>query len=950
MRVSKRRFEMRDRPRSQTSSEPDRWQMARTTLSVFLLAFAWACDMHASEFAQDSEHDPDPQVAGAPEFARDIEPIFQDHCFACHGPDEQEGQFRLDRLANLLTGGNSGEPAVVPAKPEESFLLRLIRREEPGKEMPPGGSLSKGEIDLIERWIAAGAKTPASYGPEKADVELSHWAFRPVERSPSAGIDAFIDRQLANHGLAPSPAAERRVLIRRLYLVMLGIPPTPEQVDAFVNDTGDDAWHTLVERVLASPHYGERWATYWLDLVRFGETHGFEMNRERPTAWPYRDWVIESLNGDKPYDEFVRQQIAGDAWGADVATAFLVAGPVDQVKGSDPKLGQAQRMNELDDMINTTGTAFLGLTTGCARCHNHKFDPISQRDYYSMQAVFAGVGHGDRALSPPPETAGRLAKLDAEIAELEDKLQRFLVNDGSELRPAVNAQRNEETFAKRQARFVRFTIETTSGGEGCIDELEIYAAGRNVALAENGAIATSSGDFVHPKHKLAHINDGRHGNDHSWIVDSAEGGWVQIEFPEPTVIDRIVWSRDREGKFSDRLPIGYRIESAVEIDRWEALASSAGRKPFAGGEVAEPEYRFTDFPPAEAMRGEKWLRRLRAAREERDEHRRPRLVYAGTFSQPGPTHRLYRGEPDAKRERVAPGGIDALGAPRLASDASERDRRVALANWIASPDNPLTARVIVNRLWQFHFGTGIVDTPSDFGRNGTPPTHPRLLDWLAGELMDHDWSLKHIHRLILRSHTWRQSNRPDPAAMRVDATSRLLWRFPPRRLEAEAIRDSVLAVSGVLDLANAGGPGFSPFEVELENVRHYHPKQTYGPADWRRMIYMTKVRQEREQVFGAFDCPDASMVVSQRSRSTTPLQALNLFNSHFMVRQAELFAGRLEDEAATVPERITRAWQLCFQRPPTDEELADSEQFIRQAGMRQFTRALLNANEFVFIP
>ncbi len=286
----------------------------------------------------------------------------------------------------------------------------------------------------------------------------------------------------------------------------------------------------------------------------------------------------------------------------------------------------------------------------------------------------------------------------------------------------------------------------------------------------------------------------------------------------------------------------------------------------------------------------------------------------------------------------------------LSSDAPERDRRLALANWIASKDNPLTARVIVNRLWQFHFGTGIVDTPSDFGLNGTPPSHPELLDWLASELMEHDWSLKHIHRLILNSDTWRQSNRPNADAMRVDAASRLLWRFPPRRLEAEAIRDSILAVTGVLDLQNAGGPGFSPFEVEMENVRHYHAKKTFGPADWRRMIYMTKVRQEREQVFGAFDCPDASMVVPKRSRSTTPLQALNLLNSHFVMQQADLFAKRLEKDSETLPQQITRAWQLCFQRPPTDEELADSEEFIKQEGIQQFTRAMLNANEFVFIP
>jgi cytochrome c553 len=899
---------------------------------VFLFLIILPCEVHAVDFTQD------------------IEPILQAHCIDCHGPDEQESQFRLDRLATMLSGGNSGEPAVVPGKPEESFLLKLIQHKEPGKEMPPGESLSKRDIERISQWIVGGAKTPESYGPAKVDVDLSHWAFQRVKRPPSTSVDEFIRRKLTDNGLPQSPAAERRVLIRRLYLVMLGIPPTPEQVEAFVTDDREDAWDAIVERVLASSHYGERWATFWLDLVRFGETHGYEMNRERPTAWQYRDWVIKSLNDDKPYDEFVRQQIAGDSLGVDVATGFLVAGPVDQVKGSDPKLRQTQRMNELDDMINTTGTALLGLTTGCARCHNHKFDPISQRDYYSMQAVFAGVQHGDRALSPSPETQQQIETVDSEIAELSDKLKMFIVEDESKLRPSVNAKQNEEVFAKRKARFVRFTIDKTTGGEGCIDELEVYSEGRNVALASAGAKASSSGDFVHPKHKLPHINDGQHGNDRSWIVDSAQDGWVQIELVEPAVIDRIVWGRDRNGKYADRLPIEYRIESAIEADQWELLASSADRKSFVAGKPPEPEFQFAKFSAEEATQGEKWLQRLRAAQGEKNELEKSTLVYAGTFSQPGPTHRLYRGEPDAKREQVSPNAIEVFTSLNLATDAPERDRRLAFANWIASKDNPLTARVIVNRMWQFHFGTGIVDTPSDFGRNGTPPTHPQLLDWLASELMDHDWSLKHVHRLILNSDTWRQSSRPNVDAIRVDATSRLLWRFPPRRLEAEAIRDSILAVTGVLDLKNAGGPGFSPFEVEMENVRHYHAKKTYGPADWRRMIYMTKVRQEREQVFGAFDCPDASMVVPIRSRSTTPLQALNLLNSHFIMQQADLFAERLEKDSATLPRQITRAWQLCFQHPPTDEELAGSEAFIKQEGMKQFTRALLNANEFVFIP
>lgn len=887
---------------------------------------------------------------GAVAFTKDIEPILQQHCTDCHGPDEQESQFRLDRLSTMLSGGNSGEPAVVPGEPDRSFLLKLIRRKEPGMEMPPDESLAPREIDLIERWIAGGAQTPQSYGPAKEKAELSHWSFQPMTHTESGSLDSFIRRKLTESDLTSSREADDRVLIRRLYLVMLGIPPTPRQVDAFLNDDRENAWQELVEEVLASERYGERIASFWLDLVRFGETHGFEMNRERPTAWRYRDWVIQSFNNDKPYDEFIRQQIAGDALGADVATGFLVAGPVDQVKGSDPKLRQMQRMNELDDFINTTGTAMLGLTTGCARCHNHKFDPISQRDYYALQAVFAGVQHGDRPLAPSPDQRKQLAGLSAEITDLVDRLKPFLPKEDAGKRVAVNAKRNVETFAPHKARIVRFTIDKTTGGEGCIDELEIYSDERNVALAKSGAIAKSSGDFVHAKHKLSQINDGLYGNDRSWIVNSTAGGWVQVEFAEPTVIDRIVWGRDRKGDYNDRLPIGYHIESATESGQWNEVASSSDRLPFQTGRPPEENYEFHDFAQQDAEQGKMWLARLQAARREKTALEKSKLVYAGTFAQPGPTHRLYRGEPDAKREQVGPDAIEAFTSLKLDLNAPEQSRRLALANWIASENNPLTARVIVNRIWQFHFGTGIVDTPSDFGRNGTPPSHPELLDWLASELIDNNWSLKHIHRSILLSETWRQDSQPDAAAMRVDADSRLLWRFPTRRLEAEPIRDSILAITGVLDLQNSGGPGFDAFEVQMENVRHYYPKKVYGPKEWRRMVYMTKVRQEREHVFGAFDCPDASMVVPKRSRSTTPLQALNLLNSQFIMQQAGLFTKRLEREGKTVSDRIERAWLLCFQRPATAGEIADSAAFIQQEGMQQFARAMLNANELVFIP
>ena len=790
-----------------------------------------------------------------------------------------------------------------------------------------------------------------------------HWSFQPISRpappdvaSPFVvnPVDSFILRQLQARDLHPSQRAARTILIRRLYLVMHGLPPTPEQVDAFVNDPSPRAWQKLVGRVIDSPRYGERWARHWLDIVRFGETTGFETNRERPNAWPYRDWVIQAFNEDKPYDRFVMEQIAGDALDEPIGTAFLVAGPHDIVKSPDINLTLMQRQDELADILDTSGTAFLGLTVGCARCHDHKFDPISQADYYSMQAVFGGVEHADRSLPLTPQQIEQLDRLDATIAALRKSLAEFLPAPGTNttngLRPAVNATRNVDRFPPVKAAFVRFTITQSSASEPCLDELEIFSDERNVALADAGAVATSSGDFVHPLHKLEHVHDGRHGNARSWISSQSSGGWVQIELPEPRVIDRVEWGRDREGQFKDRLAIGYRIEAALEPGGWTLLASSANRLPPGSDKSPAPEYDFSKAPPARAALGRQWWVDLESAERERETLKQTQTVYAGQFNQPGPTHRLYRGDPMAKREEVPPDGIQSLGSLNLHTTTPEQERRLTFARWLVRPDNPLTSRVIVNRLWQFHFGIGLVDTPSDFGANGTSPSHPELLDWLAQELRSNGWSLKHIHRLILLSNTWRQDSQPHPEALRADGDSRLLWRFPPRRLEAEAIRDCILTVSGVLDL-RMGGPGYSAFEVDLENVRHYFPKKTFGPEDWRRMVYMTKVRQEQDAVFGVFDCPDASMVMPRRSRSTTPLQALNLLNSVFVMQQSDLLAGRLRNECGTsTTDQVREAFELCFGRVPEEDEMAEAVAFITREGLPQFARALFNSNEFLFIP
>jgi mono/diheme cytochrome c family protein len=1098
------------------------------------------------------------------DFTRDIQPIFAKNCLKCHGPDKQKSEFRLDQFDSILRGGNSGGPAILDKKSADSHLIQLVAETKKGEVMPPKGErLSANEVGLLRAWIDRGAKwhdgRMAADGPSKLTTD--HWSFQPLKKvSPpqsktewgANSVDAFVLRKLEANRLKPSKEASRAALIRRLYHVMHGLAPTPKQIEEFVNDKQPKAWERLVERALKSPHYGERWARHWLDIVRFAESHGFETNRERPNAWPYRDYVIGALNEDKPYDVFIKEQIAGDTLGADTATGYLVGGAYDIVKGRVKELRAAQRQDELADMINTTGTAFLGLTLGCARCHNHKFDPVTQTDYYSLQAIFAGVNHSERehitpevtkqkaeaeglrkgipslrarleelkSKVPPQEVTGvvliddemppnslpgipgvkllvekngnglnpggkqrgykddeggigrmhnlskgkytwwkqpkgtdlityhpnavglsriwiswgaghashvtdakYLLDMDGDLKTKEDQQPLATVNqknfsngdkpdqgnvslwsglrytgihlldpksvivlragNGSTtadvvvlqgvkdkeqdakvagailpvLRPPVNAKLNTERFQPVEAKFVRFTIKATNSAQPCIDELEIFSPAkegqpaRNVALASLGSVPTASGTLPgYAIHQLKHINDGKVGNPHSWISNTSGGGWVQIEFPNPKRINRIVWGRDRTLRLRDRLATKYVIEAAVKKGEWKVIASSANRPDT--GKNNGTDHLLNRLPPKFAKEAKALTKQIKDIEAKAKTIARGPMIYAGRFSQPGKTFRLYRGEPSQPREEVIPASLtvldDTIRPLGLKDNTPERQRRAALAEWIASPKNPLTPRVLVNRLWHYHFGTGIVTTPSDFGGNGVKPTHPELLDWLAGEFIRSGWSLKHVHRLILNSSTWRQSSIPNKDAMAVDIGARYLWRFPPRRLEAEAIRDCILLAAGTLD-QKMGGPGFNVFRVQMENVRHYFAKEVFGPAEWRRMIYMTKYRQEQDGVFGCFDCPDGNQVIPKRSRSTTPLQALNLLNSNFMMQQAEKFAARLKSESADKTASVTRAFLLAYGRKPDASELAGSVEFVEKNNLTAFCIALFNSNEFLFV-
>ena len=872
-------------------------------------------------------------------------------------------------------------------------------------------------------------------------------------------------------------------------------------------------------------------------MIRFAESDGFETNQPRPNAWRFRDYVINAFNTDMPYDRFIREQLAGDAMGADVATGFIVGGPWDRVKSPDPVLTANQRADELHDMVGTTGSAFLGLTVNCARCHNHKFDPITQVDYYAMVACFAGVEHGERALRTP-ESAGQDAKnaelraqidpldtrlaafeslshtartllidddtpapqnqsapavkilvprigleperagsargqlsdpgditrlpnlgrnysywnkvagkdvfawmphvagnfrvwlswgcgwkthaedaryildLDGDLSTQDDQIEIARVDqrkfaDGSgdisgqplwsgffdagvhvlrpeskivlrggatdayvtadmlclqeegtpalHLRSAVTRGKNVDRFAPVEASFVRFTITETSQLEPCIDELEVFSAGAepsNVALASNGAKASASGTYKNnPLHKLEHINDGLYGNSRSWISNEFGKGWVQIQFAKSERVDRVVWSRDRENvpRYDDRLATRYRIEVSRDGMAWQTVSSSDDRLPYPRYKnviiktlsgVSDAERNEIVNVSAKKSALEKQLASLSA----------PPKVYAGKFVKAAATFRMHRGDPMLPKEPIAPATIRHFGANvELPADAPEQQRRLALANWIASPQNPLTARVLVNRLWHYHFGTGLNDTPSDLGLNGGRPSHPELLDWLASEFIAQGWSIKAMQRLICNSATYAQSSALDARAMALDGSDRLLWRFPPHRLEAEALRDTILAVSGKLNLT-MGGPGFDLFEPSTNYVRVFATKTKFTSDDFRRMIYQTKPRVELDTLFGAFDCPDAGQIQPKRTVSTTPLQALNLLNSDFILEQSRAFAERLERESpGEKSSQIRRAFALAFGREITADELAASEKLVSTHGMAAFCRALFNANEFMML-
>lgn len=757
-------------------------------------------------------------------FRERVAPVLERRCLNCHNDAERKGGLSLQSIEQVLRGGESGA-VLTPGQPDRSSLLAAVTGDVP--DMPKTGPrLTSDEVAAVRAWIAAGAPWPEKLTlTERPQADLDWWSLRPLPksrgvspRSPTtqAGkvshssfvrnpIDDFIAARLVKGGLAPSPEADRRTLIRRLSFDLCGLPPTPDEVESFLHDLRPDAYEQLVERLLASPHYGERWARHWLDVVHYGDTHGYDKDKPRPHAWPYRDYVIRAFNEDKPYREFVSEQLAGDVVAPGTpdgiaALGFIAAGPWDfisHVEVPESKIdGQIARSLDRDDMVVNALNAFCSLTVQCARCHAHKFDPVSQTDYYRLQAVFAAL---DRADTP----------FDGDLA----------------------------VGARRQALRAR--------------ELDLLAQQHD--RSRSGAVSAEL------ERELQHLR--RHA----------------AELPAPSLV------------YAGTVHSG--------TGNFTGTGASGGK---------------------------------------------PRPIYV-----------LSRGDVRQPGELVRPGAPPFVpGLPAefaLGEHHRESDRRAALAEWIAHRDNPLTWRSMANRLWQYHVGRGLVDSPNDFGRMGQQPTHPELLDWLAVELRETQ-SLKHVHRLIVTSAAYRQVSFDRADCAVKDSGNTLLWRANRRKLDAEAVRDSLLFVAGRLD-DRMGGPGFQDFVVERpEHSPHYeyHLHDPRDPRAHRRSVYRFLVRSQPQPFMTALDCADPSMSVDKRNETINALQALALLNNGLTVVMADEFTRGLAGQG-TLADQIDAAFQRALSRPPTDEERAVLLDYTERHGLANACRLLFNLNEFAFV-
>jgi len=997
-----------------------------TTSIVALLMGALTCSAHGQRIS-------DP-------YEQQIRPLLAKNCYACHSGSAPKGGLALDTQAGLHKGGLSG-PAYIAHQAERSLLLRVVRHDAGVPAMPPGSKLSDSDVSILSRWIAAGAPMPTTGVVAPSTANIKTWAFKPphlvarlpVVRDTAWGrtpIDRFILARLEAKGLKPSQQADRRTLIRRATYDITGLPPTPQEVVAFLNDTRPNSYERLVDRLLASPGYGERWGRHWLDVVHYGDTHGYDKDKRRNNAWPYRDYVINAFNKDKPYARFVREQVAGDVLfpmepEATVATGMLAAGPWDFVGNLELGEGTVEkektRLIDRDDIVSNVMSTFDSVTIHCARCHNHKFDPIPQRDYYRLQAVFAGIDRGDRpnydkanmvrgaalqkqrtAFEQRRDTANRtiqaitnptIEQIDHEIQAAKDRLSDLpapVLGAGS----PSNGYHSDISSTQNVSRWVQVDL----GSEVPIDSVRLIPArptdfkdtpGFGFPLRYSVSVSRT------PDFKEAQIIDD------STARDVANPGDSPINIAASGVNCRFVritatklWSRTNDFVFAlaelqvlenhRNRAVGKPVtaQESIEQGRWSTRFLTdnydsrnplpdlsdlktanlvAARETQQAAIVALRKRRNAEveskIDPATRATRDGALQDLAKVDKEIANLPEPTNVYGIISHAPRPIWVLNRGDVEQHGEKVAPGALSAV--PGLNCDFSpaalgdEGKARAELAEWIVNPANTLTWRSIVNRIWGYHFSGGIVDTPDDFGRNGGLPSHPELLDWLANWFYRDGQSMKRLHKMIMLSAVYRQSSNIDKTnrGERVDADNRLLWHMNARRLEAEEIRDSVLAISGKLNL-QAGGPGFELFRFKDDHSPIYDYSDAalaQQPVGFRRSVYEFVVRSVPDPFIECLDGADPNARTPVRNTTLTPLQALAMRNDPFMITQSDFVAKRLAAQTQSVVKQIDLAYSLVLSRGPSPAERSALVLYAARHGLANACRMLLNTNEFIFV-
>lgn len=930
---------------------------AFTILAVCLTAGWFPAFLGAAE-------SPDP--AGIEFFEKKIRPVLVKHCYECHSADSDsaQGGFLLDTRTGIRRGGDSG-PAVIPGKTGESLLLEALRYES--FEMPPEGKLPDAVVADFEKWIRMGAPDPRDGQslPVRTGVDLEQgrqfWSFQPIRKPeipevrdatwPRTDVDRFILARLEASGLAPVEDADRRTLIRRVYFDLIGLPPTPEDVLAFLEDDSPDAFEKTVDRLLESPRFGERWGRHWLDVVRYAESSGGGRTRIFENAWRYRDYVIESFNSDKPFDQFTIEQIAGDLLSSDslserrdqlVATSFLVLGPINYELQDKELLD----MEVVDEQLNTIGRAFLGMTISCARCHDHKFDPIPTRDYYAMAGIFrstqtlkhANVSNliertlplseaHERALAAYRKAAGPLEK---DIKQGESRLKK-LQQQLSGMFDGVNPSRLLGIVVDNtQAEFVG-NWSSSSGNPQFIGADYQYS-GKGNGQARFRVELDASGWY---EVRLAHNAHPNRASNVPVRIHHADGTKVlRVNHRESPPIDDLFVSLGRY-RFDAAEPAevvvacedvdGAAIADAVQfiaadiLDNPEKLAEAQAARSRNGSGLAADHAARVRSQIAEVKSTLDDLKGRLAKLKKNAPPPAPITMSVQEGKEPGDCPLCIRGNVHNQGEPV-PRGVLQVASRKPALDIpAGRSGRLQFAQWLVGPDNPLTARVFVNRVWHHLFGAGLVRTVDNFGSMGEPPSHPELLDHLAHEFVAQGWSVKSLLRRIMLSRVYRLSSQVAPAQAEIDPENRLLSRMNRQRLEAEAIRDAMLVVSGQLDPAQGGStikPGTTTeFGYEFTTLR--------------RSVYIPVFRNTLHEVFEVFDFADPNLVMGRRNTSTLPTQALYLMNSPFVMEQAEHAARRLlESESPTDADRIVMAYEQALGRPPTDSERQLALEFL----------------------